>query len=392
MRTFQEEWKDIKHFWGSKAHQNELIQAKDILSRTPIILYGAGIEGVEFAKVLKHCSIQPLCFCDKHKTGNDSATALPIISPKSLMEEKYSKSNILISSSLYNTEIENDLQQLGIESNRILSRGLWFRLCLSAASNPHLQKDLSHSQYLLMFNAISKMAQGEDSTLLAGYERAYNLLADFKSKKVLIDRLKFCLLGTLIERDPLASMYFDLELVKLSDNEVFVDCGMFTADTAEVFFKRANNNYTHYYGFEPDINNVEKANHFLADRTNATTVAKGLWSCETKLSFSDGQASCSNVNEVGEHFIELVSIDDYFADSPHTPTFIKMDIEGSELEAICGAKNIISTHKPRLAISVYHKPEDIYTILEAIKSFRDDYVFYFRHYTDVICETVLYAI
>ena len=68
-----------------------------------------------------------------------------------------------------------------------------------------------------------------------------------------------------------------------------------------------------------------------------------------------------------------------------------MDIEGAELEALKGAEQIIRNFKPKLAICAYHKPEDLYTLPELIKSFRDDYVFYLRHYTDTLYETVLYA-
>ena len=71
--------------------------------------------------------------------------------------------------------------------------------------------------------------------------------------------------------------------------------------------------------------------------------------------------------------------------------FIKMDIEGSELEALKGAKNTIKRHKPRLAICIYHKIEDFYTIPKYIKELVPEYKLYVKHHTDREWETVLYA-
>ena len=73
-------------------------------------------------------------------------------------------------------------------------------------------------------------------------------------------------------------------------------------------------------------------------------------------------------------------------------TFIKMDIEGSEYQAILGAEKMITSHKPKLAISVYHKPEDIWQLPLLIYRFNHEYKFYLRHYSFGNNETVLYAL
>ena len=73
-------------------------------------------------------------------------------------------------------------------------------------------------------------------------------------------------------------------------------------------------------------------------------------------------------------------------------TFLKMDIEGSELKALHGARKIIQRDKPKLAICVYHKPEDIIEIPLYINSLVPEYKFYMRHYGYTPANTVLYAI
>ena len=73
-------------------------------------------------------------------------------------------------------------------------------------------------------------------------------------------------------------------------------------------------------------------------------------------------------------------------------TFIKMDIEGAEVEALKGAKEIIQRDRPKLAISAYHRAEDIVNIPILVKEFVPDYHLYFRHYSNDVNETVLYAV
>ena len=70
-----------------------------------------------------------------------------------------------------------------------------------------------------------------------------------------------------------------------------------------------------------------------------------------------------------------------------------MDIEGAELPSLKGAENTIRHYKPKLAISVYHKYDDLFTIPKYIKSLNNEYKFYLRaHYKPYFNDLVLYAI
>ena len=71
--------------------------------------------------------------------------------------------------------------------------------------------------------------------------------------------------------------------------------------------------------------------------------------------------------------------------------FIKMDIEGSELDALCGAEESLRRWRPRLAISIYHRPEDYFSIIRYLSMLDLGYRFFLDHYTIHSEETVLYA-
>jgi hypothetical protein len=68
-----------------------------------------------------------------------------------------------------------------------------------------------------------------------------------------------------------------------------------------------------------------------------------------------------------------------------------MDIEGSELPALCGAKKSIVAQLPKLQICIYHKPDDFLSIPKTIDSFSPEYRFFIGHHSQNIVDTVLYA-
>lgn len=188
--------------------------------------------------------------------------------------------------------------------------------------------------------------------------------------------------------------YFDLPQLqerKVKD-EVFVDGGSFDGKTSIEFIKWSNSNYRKIYVFEPDPQNRIKCENVLSDymeNGNIEAIFKGLWDRKTELSFSAIANGSSKVTEDGENKIKVVSMDDIIRDKV---TFIKLDVEGSEYRALLGAQRIIQNDKPKLAISIYHKPEDIWELPELISSLNSKYQFYLRHYSTAASETVLYAI
>lgn len=104
-----------------------------------------------------------------------------------------------------------------------------------------------------------------------------------------------------------------------------------------------------------------------------------------------GTASSKILSEPTNIAVDVAAIDD-IVDPEDKITFIKMDVEGAELESLKGAKRTIQRDYPKLAICIYHKPEDMVTIPTYIKKLVPEYKLYIRHHTYHTEETVLYAI
>jgi FkbM family methyltransferase len=94
---------------------------------------------------------------------------------------------------------------------------------------------------------------------------------------------------------------------------------------------------------------------------------------------------------IGDDF-PCTTLDDYAASHPGRVDFIKMDIEGAELRALSGASSVLREFRPRLAISGYHKPEDLWEIPAKLKSLHPGYEITFGHHTPIFWESVFYAV
>lgn len=193
----------------------------------------------------------------------------------------------------------------------------------------------------------------------------------------------------------LKTQYFEDGIISFEENEVFVDGGCFDMRTSNAFLKEMDRRGLHckrIYAFELDLKNAQKCKYNI-DRlklNNVKFIEAGLWNENKTLYFSVQGNGSSHISKQTENYkVQVVALDSCVFEKV---TFIKMDIEGAELEALQGAEHIIKRDKPKLAICLYHKPEDIWEIPYYIKSLVPEYKLYVRHYSNCAGETVLYAV
>ena len=191
--------------------------------------------------------------------------------------------------------------------------------------------------------------------------------------------------------------YFDFFEPK--ENEVFVDCGCFDGATCYNFAGWCGHKgFDHIYSFEADPKNYEKCKELLAPLGKCDLYPYGTSDAKKKVYFAAEafETSCiiskeeaEKRNFEGVEEIETIALDDVLEGK--RVTFIKMDIEGAEYEALIGARKLIMENHPRMAISVYHKFEDFVTLADLVLKMHPDYRISFRHYGFDELETIMYV-
>lgn len=191
------------------------------------------------------------------------------------------------------------------------------------------------------------------------------------------------------------TQYFPDDLYNLSNDEIFVDCGAFDGDTIKEFFKRQPNFKGKLFAIEPDPINIQKLNNYLKTvkkvlKDSVRIIPMAIGTKKEKVRFSATGSAASVVDPEGALEVDCAPLDYILGND--NPTFLKMDIEGAELDAIYSAANSIKKNLPILAISVYHQPDHLWSIPLLIHSLSDQYRLYLRPHNEEGWDLVTYAV
>ena len=223
---------------------------------------------------------------------------------------------------------------------------------------------------------------------LSDFVWLYRILDDNRSRAVLLAVMRNWtyldteLLGKAREN---GEHYFDLDLLPEADGEVFVDVGAYIGDTVRSFTGIYGKGYQRIYAYEPDRENLRFLKHNIHGLHDVEIRRKAVGrEAGTLELISPEDTSSSRLETVGASAdksdtmkVEIVTLDENIAEPV---TWIKMDVEGAEYDALIGASKHIKKDKPKLSISVYHGYDDLWRLPRLIHEMNPSYRFYLRYY------------
>lgn len=370
--------------------------------KLPFILFGAGSAGRRLLPLFERHGTPPIMFCDNDagKIGG-LIHGTPVLSIESA-HARQPAAVVVLAMAQGQEKVRAQLMASGFLKERIvhvrqpalqfythIDQWHWSQLDLS--SNAH---ELAHAYALLSDEASQRLFLQRIGLLAGG--------SDFKAYMAHIKEHSF------IEKYPPDNMhqgpenfyYFNNDVVRLSARETLVDCGAFDGDSLEQFLRAGQRfpegNYQAHC-LEPDPQNFAKLANSYGENTNIRLYQSGAWSEKASLNFESSTSvtvstpSSAKVSENGTGLlVEADALDRLLAGED--VSFIKMDIEGAEIQALEGSSEIIARCKPTLAISVYHRRDDIFQIPLLVDRLCPGYRFHLRLFSQNFTELVLLAI
>lgn len=218
----------------------------------------------------------------------------------------------------------------------------------------------------------------------------YERLDDDLSRSVLVDYLNHRISGSVEDLRFVRPQYFNKDVIDIGADETYADVGAYDGDSLGGFIRAVEGCYRKIYAFEPgEAFDILKKR--FSDCSGVEVHKVGAWSGRDVLRFSiDGDNHMlDRISISGEKTIDVAPLDDFLLDSG--VSYIKMDIEGAELPALRGLSRTISKYRPKLAIAVYHKREDLIEIPAFISELNPEYRFRIRFHSPLPADCVLYA-
>jgi FkbM family methyltransferase len=348
-----------------------------------LVLYGAGNFGRTILRGLAKNRIDILAFTDADpKLHGQKLEGVTVLSPDEAIQ-KYGR-NALFIVCVWHPDLRSGVQEI---VDQLVAKGASHVVPFIYLFWKYPDTFLPHYFWDLPSKYLSRQSD---------IRQAYELFDEPASKTQFVDDLELRTSGNFRGR-PLpchGRQYFPNDIFRVLPEECFIDCGGYDGDTIQSLVEESDGRFHRIISFEADPENFSRLRSYLAIHPEfqervAIHQAAVAHSAGT-LRFAATAGANAAVSSCGETAVESVALDDILSDE--SPTMIKMDIEGSELDALKGAARVIASNKPLLAICLYHRPEHLWEIPLHMKSAVPDARLYLRSYSVDGFDTVCYAV
>jgi FkbM family methyltransferase len=349
-----------------------------------IFLYGVGGFATEIAAILEKFQIKILGFIDHVQAPLDDWVGYKY-APFFKVDEVLLTKDSTVVIAVHN--LHGDLQKI---VERIFIVNSYVQIISPVELTNHLSvAGVNIENYWLTSD------QGLFDRNIAQIHAFRTLLSDEKSKLLfeqIIEYRRGGRVDALPKTEILEHQYIPMDLPTPPRNIRMIELGAYSGDNLREFVRRGLN-IEFALSLEPDLHNFSLLVSTITELNLRNVFALPLagWNQTETLKFNDSGNAGAVMNQNGESTITATSIDDIVGLSEIN--FIKMDIEGAEFFALMGAKNVILQNTPHLAISVYHRPDDLWNIGLKIEEFANGrYKYFLRQYGHQLFDTILYAI
>ena len=339
------------------------------------VLFGSGRLGQITLAGLRKVGIEPMAFADNNsRLWGSKVNGLQVLSPASAAEQFGTKA-IFVITVYTSAPLREQLTGMGLKVTSF-----------AALAWQYPQSLTPHGGVIL---------PGKIFDQARDVRKALQLWADETSRREYIGQLIWQSSldpSVLPPHMPQNDIYFADDLYTALADEVFMDCGAFDGDSIQEFLKRRSGSFGQIIAIEPDPENckaleVRVASLPIETRRRIKIVQSAAGSKHESVTFNVTGTAGSSIGE-GSYQVQCAPVDEL---NDVNPTFIKMDIEGAEPDALLGARKTIQKNMPVMAICLYHAQEHLWQIPLLIQSISDDYKFFLRRYSDECWETVCYA-
>ena len=348
-----------------------------------LVLFGAGNLGRKALAGLRKAGVEPLAFSDNNESAwGTKIDGIPVLSPKDAIAKHGGKATFVMT--IWRGEGTDRmpdriaaLKKLG--ADRIVPFGSLFWKHASEFL-PHYALNLPH-----------RLADQADKV-----KAGLALFEDQASRDEYIAQIKWRML---LDFDTLPNpvkheIYFPDDLFEIKKDEVFIDCGAFDGDTVRRFLIHRPDFTGQIKPFEPDPKNFEKLKAYVASlpaemQARIEVFPYAIGDKRETVKFSGTGTEAASVG-VGDVEVEAAPLDEVLAHC--VPTYLKMDTEGSELDGVVGAQNILRKHAPALALCVYHRQDHLWKVPLQVREYSDQYTFYLRPHLLEVWDLVMYAV